>query len=143
MLPPELSLKQLRVEVDWGRSSPIFFVAQPQDIDSRSASSEGLALGLAAANLGFLILYMAELGFRFVTFGSGVFGDWLTVLDMILIVLVFIEQFAFPGSFARSLPAFRLIRLLRLLRTLRYLKSSPQLMTFISNATRIAKTLGS
>lgn len=60
--------------------------------------------------------------------------------DMILIVLVFIEQFAFPGSFARheqdfclftldfwismismgnfadfwrSLPAFRLIRLLR------------------------------
>lgn len=58
-------------------------------------------------------------------------------------IFVFIEQFAFPGSFARSLPAFRLIRLLRLLRTLRYLKSSPQLMAFISNAWRIGKTLGS
>eukprot|EP00434_Breviolum_minutum_P017678 symbB.v1.2.015603.t1/scaffold1127.1/size253144/25 len=109
------------IEVDWGSRSPDFFVA---------------------ANLFFLILYMAELGWRFVTFGSAVLNDWLTVLDMILIVLVFIEQFAFPGSFARSLPAFRLIRLLRLLRTLRFLKSSPQLMAFISNALRIMKTLG-
>ncbi|CAL1130814.1 unnamed protein product [Cladocopium goreaui] len=109
------------IEVDWGRNSPVFFMA---------------------ANLFFLILYLAELCFRFVTFGSGVFHDWLTVLDMILVVLVFIEQFAFPGSFARSLPAFRLIRLLRLLRTLRSLKSSPQLMAFVSNAMRIMKTLG-
>ena len=62
--------------------------------------------------------------------------------DMILVIFVFVEQFAFPGSFARSLPAFRLIRLLRLLRTLRFLKSSPQLMAFISNAWRIGKTLG-
>ncbi|CAJ1361017.1 unnamed protein product [Effrenium voratum] len=109
------------VEVDLGAVMPLFFIA---------------------ANLSFLFVYMAELGLRFLTFGSGVFTDPLTVLDMVLIVLVFIEQFAFPGSLARSLPAFRLLRLLRLLRTLRYLKASAQLLAFVSNSVRTIKTLG-
>lgn len=94
-----------------------------------------------AANLGFLILYIAELGFRPGWNGAELWialrprycpqvchvrlrslrrlahgpgqtkrcDDWLLfrnfsaglMQDMILIVLVFIEQFAFPGSFAR------------------------------------------
>ncbi|CAE7675789.1 Cacna1g, partial [Symbiodinium pilosum] len=42
-----------------------------------------------------------------------------------------------------SLPAFRLLRLLRLARAARYVgAASPQLLAFVSNATRTMKTLG-
>ncbi|OLP85706.1 Voltage-dependent T-type calcium channel subunit alpha-1G [Symbiodinium microadriaticum] len=95
-----------------------------------------------AANNAFLILYMGELGLRFVTYRFGIFQDPLTVLDLILVLLVFVEEFAFTGNLARSLPAFRLLRLLRLARAARYMTASPQLLAFISNATRTMKTLG-
>lgn len=78
-------------------------------------------------NNAFLLLYAGELMLRFLARGSDTLKDGLTILDVVLILLSFIERVAIKGAMARSLPSIRLLRLLRLVRTFRFLSKAKEI----------------
>jgi len=93
-------------------------------------------------NNSFLFLYIGELFMRFLARGSDAVKDGLTILDIVLVLLSFVERVAVRGSMARSLPSIRLLRLLRLVRTFRFLGKAKEVRLLLDVAKKTAVTLG-
>lgn len=95
----------------------------------------------AISNGAFLLIYIAELTARFLTHGAAALLDRLTLLDIILVMLAFMEGMISSSGFARSLPTFRLLRLFRLGRTMRAIKYSKDLRVLAYGAQNMMCTL--
>eukprot|EP00442_Polarella_glacialis_P052714 CAMPEP_0115060360 /NCGR_PEP_ID=MMETSP0227-20121206/7422_1 /TAXON_ID=89957 /ORGANISM="Polarella glacialis, Strain CCMP 1383" /LENGTH=600 /DNA_ID=CAMNT_0002445569 /DNA_START=94 /DNA_END=1896 /DNA_ORIENTATION=+ len=95
----------------------------------------------SAVNNGFLLLYLGELFARLLTHGLRALKDPLTVLDLCLVLMTFLERMASSASMARSLPSIRMLRLLRLVRTFRFMNKSKELLVLLSSGTKAMITL--
>jgi len=78
---------------------------------------------------------------RFLSRGAQAAKDTLTLLDIALIFLSFVERFASGGSLGKSLPSIRLLRLLRLIRTFKAMAQSKELTVLMSTSSRAGYTL--
>lgn len=92
-------------------------------------------------NNGFLIVYLGELLLRVLTYGGASMRDKLTILDMFLVLLAFMERVVSDTSFARSLPVLRLFRALRVMRSTKKLKVSRELRVLTACASQTFKSL--
>jgi len=93
----------------------------------------------APINNGFLLIYIIELMMRMLTHGLRSFRDVFTVMDLILVVLAFLERVLTASALARALPTFRLLRLFRLLR--QRFKTNVQLRAISTASVRMLRTL--
>mmetsp|Transcript_15212 Transcript_15212/g.31890 ORF Transcript_15212/g.31890 Transcript_15212/m.31890 type:complete len:616 (-) Transcript_15212:150-1997(-) len=88
-------------------------------------------------NNGLLLIYLGELCMRLLTHGArGALSDPLTVLDLFLVVMAFIERVVSERSLARALPCLRLLRVFRLLRTFRCLREARELWLLTTSGSR-------
>lgn len=90
-------------------------------------------------NNSFLLIYLVEICFRLLTHGMKAFHDFITVLDVLLVLGAFIEGMASSRGMARSLPTLRLCRLFRVLRSSKALRLSRELWVMVKSA-RMAVT---
>lgn len=93
------------------------------------------------ANTAFLLVYIAELTIRFLVHGADALLDRMTILDIVIIMLSFMEKMISSTAFARSLPVFRLLRLFRLTRTLKIVRYSKDMRVVAHTAQRMIFTL--
>eukprot|EP00931_Biecheleriopsis_adriatica_P044913 TRINITY_DN25743_c1_g1_i2.p1 TRINITY_DN25743_c1_g1~~TRINITY_DN25743_c1_g1_i2.p1 ORF type:complete len:635 (-),score=152.43 TRINITY_DN25743_c1_g1_i2:86-1990(-) len=90
----------------------------------------------------FLVIYLAELYLRFSARGAKNFRDPLTLLDITLVMISFIERMASGASWGRSLPSIRLLRLLRLIRAFKKMGKSKEFVILLGGASKGMRTLG-
>lgn len=88
----------------------------------------------AFINNSFLLIYLVEICFRLLTHGVRAFTDFVTVIDVILVLATFIERMASSRGMARSLPTLRLGRLFRVLRSSKALRLSRELWVMVKSA---------
>lgn len=94
---------------------------------------EGHNLQFSFVNNSFLLFYFVEICFRLLTHGTKAFSDFMTVLDVVVVVAAFIERMASSRGIARSLPTLRLGRLFRVLRSTNALKFSRELWNMVAS----------
>lgn len=93
-------------------------------------------------NNGLLLAYIIELMLRLLTHGLPALKDPFTLMDVVLVLLAFLERVVGSGGFARALPVFRLLRVIRLLRASKYFRHSHELAVIAAAGSRVMKTLG-
>lgn len=95
----------------------------------------------SAINNGFLLAYIIELLMRMLTHGIKSLSDPFTVMDLILVLLAFLERALSSAGFARALPTFRMLRLVRIFRSSRIFQHSKELAAIAAASVKMFRTL--
>eukprot|EP00927_Polykrikos_kofoidii_P076696 TRINITY_DN73741_c0_g1_i1.p1 TRINITY_DN73741_c0_g1~~TRINITY_DN73741_c0_g1_i1.p1 ORF type:complete len:645 (+),score=116.12 TRINITY_DN73741_c0_g1_i1:415-2349(+) len=104
-------------------------------------SNEGTIVLFQLINSCFLLAYLTELAVRFLFLGKAALRDTLTIIDLIVVILGFLERVVTSGRLARALPTFKLVRFFRIFRGAKLAMVSPTLLALAQGAPSLIRAL--